>query len=145
MKNKSQSIKIHTWEGFGYQPVVNCRGWIVALMNWEERFDLQYIRAIERHLQTDEVFVLLQGESALFILHDDGIDVQKMIPGVVYNVPAGVWHSVVGSRDAKWLIVESSDVSMENSEYRHLSKAEKDVVYQQIKALFHSSLSSADS
>jgi len=68
MTHNREPVEILNWEGPGYQAMVTCRGWIAALMNWEERFDIQHLGPIERHLQTDEVFVLLRGESALYIV-----------------------------------------------------------------------------
>ena len=91
-----------------FQPVVESSGgWLVALMNWSPRFDLSGWGVLERHPQTDEVFVLLKGRSVL-ISHGDGdLQWREMAPGVVYNVTAGTWHNVLGTRDVQWLIVES--------------------------------------
>jgi hypothetical protein len=47
-----------------------------------------------------------------------------MQPGVIYNVTAGTWHGVLGTQDASWLIVESSDTNGENSNYRQLDEEE---------------------
>ncbi|UKI14143.1 MAG: hypothetical protein L6V85_08545 [Clostridiales bacterium] len=35
-----------------------------------------------------------------------------------YNVPKGVWHCVFMSKDAKILIIENDDTSVENGEYK---------------------------
>ncbi len=113
------------WEGEGYKPVVIGGDWLVALMNWELRFDPSAVGKIERHNETAEVFVLLQGKSVLFIKNEAGIHVEDMIPGIVYHVTRGTWHSVIGSRDAAWLIVEAKNTSVENSDYAILSPEEK--------------------
>jgi hypothetical protein len=47
-----------------------------------------------------------------------------MQPGMIYNVTSGTWHGVLGTLDAAWLIVESSDTNEENSDYRQLSEKE---------------------
>jgi mannose-6-phosphate isomerase-like protein (cupin superfamily) len=121
---ESQHLQIHRWEGDGYQPFVQCRDWLVALMNWEQRFDVSADRTVERHNETDEVFVLLRGRSVLFVETDGDIQVVDMEPGLIYNVTSGTWHNVIGTRDASWLIVESSDTSEENSDYRPMSDRE---------------------
>ncbi len=113
------------WEGQGYHPFVSHRGWLVALMNWEPRFDPDNIGQVERHNQTDEIFVLTHGRGLLFVDDDDTIQVFDMEPEVIYNVTCGTWHSVVGARESSWLIVESNDTSKENSDYRELTAKER--------------------
>ena len=112
------------WEGQGYQPFVTHRGWLVALMNWEPRFDPANVGAVERHNRTDEVFVLLRGSGLLFFDSDEAIQAIDMQPGLIYNVTSATWHGVLGTKDAAWLIVESSDTDGENSDYRKLNEAE---------------------
>jgi mannose-6-phosphate isomerase-like protein (cupin superfamily) len=120
----AHGVHVYKWEGEGYQPFVTCRDWLVALMNWEPRFDPDNAGQIERHNQTDEVFVLTHGHSILFIVDDDTVRVFDMEPGVIYNVPRGTWHSVIGTRESSWLIVESNDTSKENSDHRQLTARE---------------------
>lgn len=127
MNNTSQRphrVDIFRWNGQGYRPGVSHRDWLVALMNWEPRFDPDKVGQIERHNQTDEVFVLTKGHSILFVLDDETIQVFDMEPGIIYNVTSGTWHSVIGTRESSWLIVESNDTSKENSDYRELTAAE---------------------
>ena len=117
-------IDAFRWEGPGYQAFVDHRGWLVALMNIESRFELAHIGQVERHNETDEVFVLTRGHGALFVDTDNSIQLVDMEPGVIYNVTRGTWHSVLGTHDASWLIVESSDTTGMNSEYRQLTGEE---------------------
>ena len=112
------------WEGKGYRPLVSCRDWLVALMNWEPRFDLAKVGQVERHNRTDEVFVLTHGRGVLYVDKDGSIELIDMRPGVLYNVTAGTWHSVIGNRESSWLIVESNDTSADNTDYRQLSERE---------------------
>ena len=109
------------WEGQGYQPFVSHRGWLV-LMNWEQRFNLANDDKVERHNQTDEVFVLMRRRGVLIIESNDTIQVIDMQPGVIYDVTNGTWHGVLGTYDAAWLVVESDDTNDENSDYRQLSE-----------------------
>lgn len=125
-KQVSGQIETHKWDGEGFQPLVEYGAWLVALMNWEQRFDPTAIGRVERHNETDEVFVLLQGRSVLYIVDDQSINSVDMQPGVLYNVPAGTWHNVVGTRDVKWLIVENNNTSYDNTEFRQLYTREMD-------------------
>ena len=117
-------IDTHTFSEADFQPVVEASGWLVALMNWSPRFDLSAPRQVERHIHTNEVFVLQRGKSVLFITNEQGLDLIDMLPGVVYNVTCGTFHNVIGSSDAQWLIIESSDNPAFPTEYRQLDSDE---------------------
>ena len=77
------------------------------------------IGAMQRHNETDEVFVLLAGRCILFI--GEGIDTITSIaavdlePGKLYNVKRGVWHSHTLSAEAAVLVVENRDTTIQNS------------------------------
>jgi mannose-6-phosphate isomerase-like protein (cupin superfamily) len=122
------------WEGQGYQPLVSHRGWTVALMNMEPRFDPVNVGNVERHNLTDEIFVLMRGQGLIFVDTDEAIQAIDMQPGVIYNVASGTWHGVLGTQDAAWLIVESSDTDEENSNYRALTEIELDILRGQYPA-----------
>jgi mannose-6-phosphate isomerase-like protein (cupin superfamily) len=127
-------LEKYEWKGEGYQPMVECRDWLVALMNWENRFDPGGAGEIERHNDTDEVFALTHGHSIIFIVGDAGLEVADMQPGVLYNVPRGTWHNVIGSHDASWLIVEANDTREDNSNYRQLTGDEWQALRDQFPA-----------
>jgi mannose-6-phosphate isomerase-like protein (cupin superfamily) len=100
-------------------------------MNWEQRFDVSDVGKIERHNETEEVFVLLRGQSVLFVRTDEGIFAYDMQPGVLYNVGRGTWHNVIGTKDANWLIVEAKNTAVENSNYTTLTEVEKQTLISQ--------------
>ena len=127
----SHRIDTFRWEGQDYEPFVSHRGWLVALMNWAPRFDRANVGRVERHNQTDEVFVLTHGRGWLFVVTDNNFQAVDMEPGVICNVTRGTWHGVVGTRDASWLIVESSDTSADNSDYRQLDERELQALREQ--------------
>ncbi len=133
MNNMLQNhrVDVFGWDGEGYQPFISHRDWLVALMNWELRFDITNVGRVERHNQTDEVFVLTHGQSVLFIDDDETIRAFDMEPGRIYNVTAGTWHSVIGTHESSWLIVESNDTSLENTDYRDLTVEELETLRKQ--------------
>lgn len=130
-KPSIHQVEVLSWKGQGFHPLVESESWIVALMNWEQRFDLTGIGDIERHNETDEVFVLVNGKSVLFIISEDGPWVFDMEPGVIYNVTKGTWHSVIGNKNTTWLIVESRSTSHTITEHRKLSEGEIDSLKEQ--------------
>jgi ureidoglycolate hydrolase len=105
---------------------VTFKGWRVAILNYLDGIYPERNKQMERHTETDEVFVLLRGQGILIIGGSDsqveGIYSQEMETGVVYNIRQGVWHTILLSRDASVLIVEQADTDEQNSEYLMLSE-----------------------
>jgi ureidoglycolate hydrolase len=122
-------IEIKCYDGKGYQPLIDFGSWRVAILRWEEASLPENIGFMERHTQTDEVFVLLDGKATL-ILGGKGVNIEGIFPqamelGKVYNIKQYVWHTVILSRDASILIVENQDTGFENSEHCKLSEKQK--------------------
>lgn len=112
-------IDITTYEGEGYKPVIDYETWRVAILNYCEELEIQNIKTMQKHDETDEVFVLLKGNCTLFsggkgdnIGDVDGI---AMKPLQLYNVKRGVWHTHTLDKDGMVLIVENKDTSDFNS------------------------------
>ena len=105
----------YIFNGEDFKAVVSNEKWKIGLLRYSERFSC--VSCFERHLKTDEAFVLLCGDAALYIKNQDGIVVEtKMELNTVYNVLKGEWHHIVVSRDATVLVIENSDTSKENTE-----------------------------
>lgn len=127
-------VENHEWTGIGYKPLVFTPSWMTAILNWEPGCDLQNVSEIEVHRNTDEVFVLWRGHGALFFLENDVIQVVDMKPGVIYNVPAGVWHGCLGSVDVSWIIMENRDTHLYDTELRKLNSNEIQMIHEQAPA-----------
>lgn len=110
----NDGIEILDYEGEGFSVVMRYDAWRVAMINCSERFEEKNINRLERHLLTDEVFVLLEGEA---ILASDTCKYQ-MEKYKIYNVRKGAWHAIALSKDAKVLIVENTETGKDNSEYK---------------------------
>ena len=84
-------MKIYQFEGAGYKPLISYNGWRVAVAGFAEHLLEENLRKLERHLQTDEVFILLQGEAVLHI----GMEKERcpMEIGKIYNVLCGEWRN----------------------------------------------------
>lgn len=114
-KTLPEGLEVFEYTGAGYERTMHYGEWRVAFLNWAEKFDAASDFPPERHMLTDEVFVLLAGSATLEI----GASGEKVSlqPQRLYNVRAGVWHRVRVSRDACLLIVENHSTGAENSEY----------------------------
>lgn len=119
-------LEIREYNGSGYQPLIDSASWRVAILRWEEATLAENITTMERHTQTDEVFVLLVGRAMLVLGGNskrvDRLQPQSLEPAKLYNVRQGVWHSVLLSRDATILIVENRDTGVKNTEYYQLTQ-----------------------
>jgi len=118
-------LESYAWEGLGYQPLLLQPNWMVSLLNWEPAAERANLKEIERHNQSDEVFVLLKGRSVLFVRQDgERLQAFDLKPGVIYNVPQGVWHNLVASKETTFLIVENRDTHLYDTEIRQITLEE---------------------
>lgn len=111
-----EGLEVQTYDGDFFRPLVVFDAWRIAALNHGPHFEC--LRRLERHLQTDESFVLLAGEATLHIGED-----AKAVPmsiGAVYNVRKGTWHTIVTRPGARCLVVENADTSRDNTEYLDL-------------------------
>ncbi len=118
-------LEMHEYLGEGYKPLIDFNCWRVAALRYLDELQPDKISYFERHNETDEVFVLLQGQAVLF-MGEGGEKVETVHPvvmrnSVFYNVRRGAWHTVALSRDATILLVENRDTARENSDYCDLS------------------------
>ncbi len=110
-------IEKYKYDGEDFKVVMKYEGWRLGLLRNSERFSVGS-SIWERHLTTDEAFVLLSG-AALLMAKDEGGKVEKveMKPCTVYNIPKNVWHHIiVADEDTTVLVIENSDTSAENTE-----------------------------
>ena len=110
-----KGLEILDYKGDGYFSPYSFEGWKVALLHHAKRFTRQGVTYLERHKETDEVFVLLNGQGTLLI--GDEATETVMIPGKLYVVKQNQWHNIIVSEDAKVLIVENVNTGQENTEY----------------------------
>jgi len=118
-------IEIYDYTGPGYKPLLLRPAWQVALLNWDAKCDRSNLKEIEQHNNTDEVFVLLKGHAVLFV-ESEG---EKLLAfdcqlNVIYNVPTGVWHTLLASKEATFLIVEERDTHINDTHVRPITSSE---------------------
>lgn len=118
--NIEKLLEIADYSGQGYQPLIDYQSWRVAVLRFLPDLLPQRLEYLESHLETDEVFILLEGRCILFLAEDqkDGIaeiHAVDMEPRKLYNVRKGVYHSHTLTEDAHLIIVENQDTGAENS------------------------------
>jgi len=118
-KQNNNSIEILQCNKAGFNPVVTYQSWTVGMLNFLPRMTPEGVDSMQQHRETDEVFVLLQGRCIIFYSNNDDkpdeIFAEPLQPGTVYNIKRFTWHTQIMSKDAKILIVENTDTTLENS------------------------------
>jgi ureidoglycolate hydrolase len=121
-------LETYRHAGSGYNPFLIRDGWQVAQLNWAPELAPMAMHEVERHNQTDEVFIQCRGKSVLITAHDTSdclsFDACCMRPGVVYNIPTGVWHAIAMWPDDIVWIVEKSHTHLGDVVHRELSAQE---------------------
>lgn len=116
------------FNGEGMQRVYENEKWTVGIKNWKPANDITGLDMLERHNQTDELFVLLAGSCTLVCGEEtaQGMVFSKteMEPGQVYNIPQSLWHNTVTRRDTKMILVEDVSTGAANSDFYNLSNDE---------------------
>ncbi len=134
-------LTVKQYEGAGYSPIIDYNSWRVAILNYIDELKPINLTSMDKHNETDEVFVLLKGEVLLFIGENlknslgqiYGITLE---PYKVYIVRRGVWHTHTLSKDASVLIIENQDTSNENSTRFLLTNNQKQRIIGLANSLF---------
>jgi ureidoglycolate hydrolase len=126
------NLEICEFSGEGYKPLIDFGNWRVAILRWIDSILPEKIDYMERHILTEEVFVLLDGQAVLFLggkeASVDHITPQVMEPRKLYNVKQAAWHTISMSRDATILLVENRDTGEANSQYWPLTDPQRAVI-----------------
>ena len=122
-------LQVSEYSGEGYMPLVDFDAWRVAVLNFIDELLPERLVTMQRHNDTDEVFVLLKGRCILFLGSGDEmvseVYAEDLHPLKFYNVKKGCWHTHTLSEDAAILIVENRDTTSENSPMIDLSAAQR--------------------
>lgn len=116
---KKEYIDVTAYTGEGYQPLIDFKSWRVAMLRYCEELEVQNLKTMQKHDESDEVFVLLEGHCTLFSGGQgdsiDEIDAITMEPLQLYNVKQGTWHTHTLDQKTSVLIIENQDTSDQNS------------------------------
>ena len=133
-------LEVREYEGLGYQPIIDYGAWRVAILRYEQGLEPDAIHNMQRHDETDEVFVLLSGRCILFLGEGgdsiDHIHAVDMLPLKAYNVKKSAWHNHTLSKDASVLIVENVDTGSSNSKNSELTASQCAEIVQLTKELW---------
>jgi hypothetical protein len=125
-------LQIREHEGEGYKPLIESGGWTVAILRYQDGLLPGQQSSMERHLETDEVFVLTTGQGTIILggnrKEPGQLTFQPMEIGTIYNIRRNAWHTLSLSQDAAVLIVENQDTGRHNSEYSRLTARQRQLI-----------------
>jgi hypothetical protein len=122
-------LDIIEYTGEGYLPLIAYGAWRVAILNTIDELLPENIGKLQRHDNTDEIFVLLKGRCILFV--GTGADrveeilAEDMQPLKLYNMKRGTWHTHTLDQEAMVLIIENDDTGPANSPEIELSAEQR--------------------
>jgi ureidoglycolate hydrolase len=133
-------LETHTHEESSFLPLVNFGSWRVAILNYVHHLLPQNLKDMQRHDETDEVFVLLKGRCILFVgngQEESGqIHAVDMVPQTLYNVKRGTWHTHTLSEDASVLVVENRETNLDNSPMCQLTDKQTSTIVAETQRLW---------
>lgn len=115
-----EMVEIGSYLKPGFE-MIACGGeWKASVLNEASIFFPENLSYVERHFETDEVFLLLEGKARLFAAGngetpDETPYVIEMKPLTAYNVKANVWHAVENHPGTKILVIEKTDTGSHNT------------------------------
>lgn len=120
-----QQVACHSFDGEGLNRVYENNQWMVGIKNYKPMNDMDNFSCVERHHETDELFVLLKGSCILITAEESGeklnFNAVSMEKDRVYTIPKGLWHNTITQRDTKLILIEASNTGMENSQVLDLN------------------------
>jgi mannose-6-phosphate isomerase-like protein (cupin superfamily) len=128
----SQQIETFRYDENGYKTLVSFEGWRVAFMNDGPKTTIDGLSYFQKHNQSDEVFVLLEGRCVLLMAGfgdtPNEITAVDMEPNVMYNVKKGAWHTHYFAPNTKVIIVENADTDLSSTPCFDITNAQKQVI-----------------
>lgn len=126
---EERQIEVYSHTGGGYAVMMDFDAWRIGYLRHASQYLAPHIESFQRHESCDEAFVLLRGRCCLLTggggENMGAITGTEMEPYRVYNIPKGVWHSHLVDKGTDVLVVENSDVTLENSPLFTLSQAQR--------------------
>lgn len=122
-------IKSYAFDGEGMGPVYKNEKWMVGIKNFKPANAAENMDSLERHNKTDELFALLEGTCTLIYANEteDGLKLEKKVmeKGMLYSIPATLWHNTVTIPSTKMLLIEAPDTGADNSDFLTLDEAQR--------------------
>lgn len=125
---ETTGIEVADFPTEDYTRLVTYEGWRLAALAYCPNTSPERILTMQKHNETDEVFVLVKGNATLITAgngEEPGeLTFTKMEPLKAYNVKKGYWHNHILDEEGLVLIVENDNTCAENSPILPLTKTQ---------------------
>lgn len=125
-------LEVVKYDGEGYLPLIDYGKWRVAELRYIDELEVDNLKDMQKHNETDEVFVLLEGDFTLFLGGQGDkigeIEAVKLEPLKLYNVKRGTFHTHTPEKNATVLIIENVDTCDDNSPTVDLTIEQKKII-----------------
>lgn len=133
----NNQIEMLRHDNIGYKTLVSFDKWRVAFMNEGPNTTVDGLTYFQKHDETDEVFILLNGRCVLILAgfgdSPEEITAVDMKPNVMYNIKKGVWHTHVFFDNTSVAIVENADTAPCNSPISDLTDQQREIIQELCK------------
>ena len=104
----------------GFNSVFKSDSWQIATITYDKGYSKEGFNHMKRHLTTDEVFTLINGNAVLHTAEDGEFIDTNVEKGKIYCVRKGTWHYLEISEDSMLMVVENKDLLPGQSERMEL-------------------------
>jgi len=123
------SINIFSHNGSGVSIEYSRDNRAIGIKNYSSANNIMNISEMERHLQTDEQFLLFDGSCIIVTINKEGqkeiLSLSSMETGKIYSIPRGLWHTTVMTPGTRMILIENAGTTVENSERFYLTEEQK--------------------
>jgi hypothetical protein len=130
MEETMPGIYLKQHDGEGLARVYENNAWMVGLKNYKPANDAALFTEIERHRQSDELFLLLAGSCVLLSAFEEKgslrFEAHAMKTGALYVIPSSLWHTTITKPGSKLALVEDPGTGAANSDVRSLSAVQRE-------------------
>lgn len=117
--NQITGIEVTNFPATDYTRLVTYEEWRVAALAACINTNPDMIKTMQKHDETDEVFILMKGNATLITAGNGEtpgeMELCKMEPLKVYNIKKGYWHNHILDEEGLVLIVENDNTCDDNS------------------------------
>lgn len=128
----NDTLEVSSFHGEGYLPLIDFESWRVAELRYIDELEPDRIDNMQKHNETDEVFVVLEGDFVLFLGGDGDeigeIEAVKLEPLKLYNVKKGTLHTHSLEKNCTCLIIENKNTTDENSPKIKINKEQSEKI-----------------
>ena len=128
----NDTLEVSSFNGEGYLPLIDFESWRVAELRYIDELEPDRIDNMQKHNETDEIFVVLEGDFTLFLGGNGDesgeIEAIKLEPLKLYNVKKGTFHTHTPEKNCTCLIVENKNTTDDNSPKIKITKEQSNKI-----------------